>query len=213
MPLFLYVVAAVGAYLLGSIPFGYLLVRIFRKEDIREKGSGNIGATNVIRSGAKGLGAVTFLLDVLKGYGAVWLCALATAREGVAPDVRMNAIAIAALFAILGHIYTVWLGFRGGKGVATAFGVFLALAPLPALAALGIFAIVLALSRYVSLGSIVAALAFPIFALLLRHPQRTAWATAVLFVVPAIVILKHHQNIARLMSGTEYRFGKSRLTA
>jgi glycerol-3-phosphate acyltransferase PlsY len=209
MPVLLYVVAAAGAYLLGSIPFGYLLVRIFRKEDIREKGSGNIGATNVIRSGAKGLGAVTFLLDALKGYGAVWLCAVATAHEGVALDVRMNAVAIAALFAILGHIYTVWLGFKGGKGVATAFGVFLALAPLPALAGLGVFVVVFALSRYVSLASILAALAFPIFAWLLPHPPRTPWATAVLFLVPAIVILKHHQNIARLMSGREYRFGKS----
>ncbi len=209
MPLLFYVITAAGAYLLGSIPFGYLLVRIFRKEDIREKGSGNIGATNVIRSGARGLGAVTFLLDVLKGYAAVWLCALAATRMGVAADVRMNAIAIAALFAILGHIYTAWLGFRGGKGVATAFGVFLALAPWAALAGLGIFAVVFALSRYVSLGSILAAVAFPLFALVLPHPQRTAWATAVLFIVPLIVVLKHHQNIARLMSGSEYRFGKS----
>ncbi|HEX4037985.1 MAG TPA: glycerol-3-phosphate 1-O-acyltransferase PlsY [Acidobacteriaceae bacterium] len=209
MPLFFYAVVATGAYLLGSIPFGYLLVRFFRKQDIREKGSGNIGATNVIRSGAKGLGAVTFLLDVLKGYAAVALCAMAAGQMGSRWDLRVNACALAALFAILGHIYTVWLGFKGGKGVATAFGVFLALAPWAALAALGVFAIVFALSRYVSLGSILSAAAFPVFALLLPHGLRTAWSIAVLFLVPLIVILKHHANIARLMRGTEYRFGRT----
>jgi len=213
MPLTIYLAAAVAAYLLGSIPFGYLLVRVFRKEDIRQKGSGNIGATNVIRSGAKGLGAVTFLLDVLKGYGAVLLCGLAVTRANLAPHVCVNAVAVAALFAILGHIYTVWLGFRGGKGVATAFGVFLALAPWAALAGLGIFVLVFALSRYVSLGSILAAAAFPVIAVLLPHSPRTPWATGVLFLVPLIVIAKHHQNIARLINGTEYRFGKARTTA
>jgi glycerol-3-phosphate acyltransferase PlsY len=191
MPLIFYSVAALVAYLLGSIPFGYLLVRFFRKEDIRQKGSGNIGATNVMRSGSKGLGAVTFLLDVLKGFFAVWLCGMVAARSGLGPDVRTNAIAIAALFVVLGHIYTVWLGFKGGKGVATAFGVFLAI------------------SRYVSLGSILSALAFPVLALLMPHPPRTAWATAVLFIIPTIVVLRHHENIARLMKGTEYRFDKT----
>ena len=213
MPLSIGVVAGVLAYLLGSIPFGYLLVRIFRKEDIREKGSGNIGATNVIRSGAKGLGAVTFLLDVLKGYFAVLVCGWVAARMRATPTALENALALAAVAAILGHIYTVWLGFKGGKGVATAFGVFLALAPWAALAGLGIFVVVFALTRYVSLGSILAAVAFPVAALLLPHASRTAWATAVLFVVPLIVIAKHHQNIARLMSGTEYRFGKTRTDA
>lgn len=213
MPLSIGVVAGVLAYLLGSIPFGYLLVRIFRKEDIREKGSGNIGATNVIRSGAKGLGAVTFLLDVLKGYFAVLVCGWVAVRMQATPAALENAMALAALGAILGHIYTVWLGFKGGKGVATAFGVFLALAPWAALAGLGVFIVVFALTRYVSLGSILAAVAFPVAALLLPHAPRTVWATAVLFVVPLIVIAKHHQNIARLMSGTEYRFGKARTDA
>jgi acyl phosphate:glycerol-3-phosphate acyltransferase len=209
MPLIFYSVAGLLAYFLGSIPFGYLLVRFFRKEDIRQKGSGNIGATNVIRSGSKGLGAATFILDVLKGCCAVLLCGAVAARLGLAPDVRTNGIAVAALFVVLGHMYTVWLGFRGGKGVATAFGVFLALAPWAALAGMGVFALVFAVSRYVSLGSILAAVAFPIFALLMPHAPRTSWATAVLFVIPLIVILKHHQNIARLMKGTEYRFGKT----
>jgi acyl phosphate:glycerol-3-phosphate acyltransferase len=212
MPLSIDAVAAVAAYLFGSVPFGYLLVRIFRKEDIREKGSGNIGATNVIRSGSKGLGAVTFLLDVLKGYFAVLLGGWIAARMGASAQDRMNLVALAALCAILGHIYTLWLGFKGGKGVATAFGVFLALAPWAALAGLGVFVVVFALSRYVSLGSILAAIAFPIIATTLPHPPRTTWSTAVLFVVPLIVIAKHHQNIARLIAGTEYRFGRTGTT-
>jgi glycerol-3-phosphate acyltransferase PlsY len=204
MPLIFYSVAALAAYLLGSIPFGYLLVRFFRKEDIREKGSGNIGG--------KGLGALTFLLDVLKGYGAVLLCRIAGAHAGLAPDIRCNGVAIAALFVVLGHIYTVWLGFKGGKGVATAFGVFLALALGPALVGVAVFALVFGISRYVSLGSIVAAMAFPVLAVLMPHAPRTPFETAVLFIVPLIVILKHHQNIGRLMSGTEYRFGKAKAT-
>jgi acyl phosphate:glycerol-3-phosphate acyltransferase len=208
MPLIFYSAAALAAYLLGSIPFGYLLVRFFRKEDIRRKGSGNIGATNVMRSGSKGLGAVTFLLDVLKGFSAVTLCRMAAVYAGLAPDVRTNAVAIAALFVVLGHIYTVWLGFKGGKGVATAFGVFLALALWPALVGVGIFALVFATSRYVSLGSIVSAAAFPVLALAMPHAPRTRFETAVMFIIPLIVILKHRQNIGRLMSGTEYRFGK-----
>lgn len=209
MPLIFYSVAGLVAYLLGSIPFGYLLVRFFRKEDIRQTGSGNIGATNVMRSGSKGLGAATFILDVLKGSCAVLLCVVVADRWGLAPDVRGNGAALGALLVVLGHMYTVWLGFKGGKGVATAFGVFLALAPLAALAGMGVFALVFAVSRYVSLGSILSAIAFPVFALLLPHSPRTPWATAVLFAIPLIVILKHHQNIARLMKGTEYRFGKT----
>jgi glycerol-3-phosphate acyltransferase PlsY len=205
-----YAVAAIAAYLLGSIPFGYLLVRFFRKEDIRQKGSGNIGATNVMRSGSKGLGAVTFLLDVLKGYCAVWLCGAYAMNAGLAWNVRANAIALAALCVVLGHIFTVWLGFKGGKGVASAFGVFIALAPWAALAVLGIFVLVFAASRYVSLGSIVAAVVFPIFAVIFPHLPRTRLEDAVLVAIPLIVILRHHQNIGRLMSGTEYRFGKSR---
>lgn len=209
MPFNFYVVAALMAYLLGSIPFGYLLVRFFRKEDIRQKGSGNIGATNVMRSGSKGLGAVTFLLDVMKGFGAVWLCRVYALHAGLASDVVGTAVALAALFVVLGHIFTVWLGFKGGKGVASAFGVFIALAPWAALAALGIFILVFAASRYVSLGSILSAIAFPIFALSFPHEPRTPLETAVLFLIPAIVILRHHQNIGRLLSGKEYRFGKS----
>ncbi|WP_446745722.1 glycerol-3-phosphate 1-O-acyltransferase PlsY [Silvibacterium acidisoli] len=205
MPLSTYFFVAVGAYLLGSIPFGFLLVRAVLKEDIRSKGSGNIGATNVLRSGNKGLGALTFLLDACKGFLAVWLTQFVPAGQGVS---RQNLLAIAALFAILGHIYTVWLRFKGGKGVATAFGVFVAIAPLAALASLGVFAVVFLLSKYVSLASILAAIAFPCFAMVLRHPAYGSWLTAVIFLAAVIVIAKHHQNIGRLVRGTEYRFGK-----
>lgn len=196
------------AYLVGSIPFGYLLVRLFLNEDIRAKGSGNIGATNVIRSGAKKLGALTFLLDACKGAFAV----LVVSRIALAPISHQNAEALAALCAILGHIYTVWLRFKGGKGVATALGVFLALAPYAALAGLAVFAIVFSLTKYVSLGSILAAVTFPPVAMLLPHRAYTPLMITVIFVAPIIVILRHHQNIARLLNGTEYRFGKQRAT-
>lgn len=205
-----YLSIALAAYLLGSIPFGFLLVRIFRKEDIRSRGSGNIGATNVIRSGAKGLGALTFLLDACKGYFAVSLAGYIAVRFEAPYG---NAVAVAAICAVLGHIYTVWLRFKGGKGVATAFGVFLALAPWAALASLGVFVLVFAISRYVSLASILGAAAFPAFALLLHHRAYGAWLTAVSILAPIIVIAKHHENIARLLHGTEYRFGKAKAAA
>jgi acyl phosphate:glycerol-3-phosphate acyltransferase len=212
MPAFTYLLIALAAYLLGSIPFGFLLVWLFRKEDIRSTGSGNIGATNVVRSGAKGLGALTFLLDACKGYVAVMVASRLAFLPGLVQVPHENAVALGALCAILGHIYTVWLGFKGGKGVATAFGVFMAVAPWAALAALLTFIVVLALSRYVSLASILAAAAFPVFALLLHHAPYGMWLTVMVFLAPAIVIVKHHQNIARLMHGTEYRFGKSKAT-
>jgi acyl phosphate:glycerol-3-phosphate acyltransferase len=210
MPVVTYIVISLLAYLLGSIPFGYVLVRCFLKEDIRTKGSGNIGATNVVRSGAKGLGALTFLLDALKGYIAVFLCVWVLHLQVLPLVPLQNAIALAAFFAIIGHIFTLWLGFKGGKGVATALGVFLALAWLPALASLGVFIFVFALSRYVSLASILAAVAFPVFAFFLPHSSYNLWMTAVILIIPIIVIVKHRQNIGRLLHGTEYRFGKSK---
>jgi glycerol-3-phosphate acyltransferase PlsY len=213
MPVLTYLLVSLAAYLLGSIPSGYILVRLFLKEDIRAVGSGNIGATNVIRSGSKGLGALTFLLDACKGYVAVVLASRIASAPALTPVNHQNAAALAALFAILGHVYTVWLRFKGGKGVATALGVFLALAPWAALAALVVFILTVVIKRYVSLGSILAAVAFPFFALLLpqspRHVPRTPLLIAVIVIVPVIVIAKHHQNIARLLRGTENRFGKS----
>src|SRR5205814_4584045 len=154
---------AAAAYLLGSVPVGYLLVRMFRRQDIRTLGSGNIGATNVLRSEGKGLGAATFVLDVIKGAVAVLLGAAIAGP--VLPTVpQRNVEALAALFAVLGHMFPVWLRFRGGKGVATGFGVFLVAAPLGALASITLFAIVFGLTRYVSLGLILGAASFPVFA-------------------------------------------------
>ena len=197
---------AVAAYLLGSIPTGYLLVRIFRHQDIRFVGSGNIGATNVLRSGGKGLGAATFLLDMLKGCSAVWLGAVLGALLMPASPAR-TAQAIAALFAVLGHMFPVWLRFRGGKGVATGFGVFLAATPAAALAAISVFFLVLLLSRYVSLASILGAASFPVFAWLLVSGSRPAAFIAAQFAVALLIIAKHHQNIRRLLAGTESRVG------
>lgn len=208
----LYFIIAAVAYALGSIPFGYLLVKTFRGEDIRLSGSGNIGATNVARSGAKGLGAATLCLDILKGLLAVgfaWTLARSSFNvcglNGAACVPALRLMSVGALFAVLGHIFPVWLKFRGGKGVATALGVFALLFPKAVLLSLMVFIIVLALTRYVSLGSILAALSFPIAAYFLYHPD----ATSLLLVaaVSAVVILKHHQNIRRLLQGNENRFG------
>ncbi len=195
-----------AAYLLGSIPTGYLLVRIFRHQDIRTAGSGNIGATNVLRAGGKGLGAATFLCDMGKGMAAVGLGWLLGTH--LAPAVPFRDFeALAALSAVLGHMFPVWLRFRGGKGVATGFGVFLAATPLAALAAIGVFAVVLFLSRYVSLASILGAISFPIFAWLLIRGDRPPFFIAVQFIVALLIIAKHHQNIGRLLRGQESRFG------
>jgi glycerol-3-phosphate acyltransferase PlsY len=197
---------AVLAYLFGSIPVGYLLVLVFRKQDIRTVGSGNIGATNVLRSGGKGLGAATFVLDALKGSAAVWLAGWLLSPMLPTWPVR-NVEALAALFAVLGHMFPLWLRFRGGKGVATGFGVFLVAAPLGALAAITVFAIVLALSRYVSLASILGAACFPVFAWFTVSGPRPAFFIAVQVAVASLIIVKHAANIHRLISGTERRFG------
>jgi glycerol-3-phosphate acyltransferase PlsY len=200
---------AAAAYLLGSIPTGYLLVRLFRHEDIRLSGSGNIGATNVLRANGKLLGAITFLLDMLKGSAAVWLGGLIGALLLPHCPLR-DAQSLAALVAVLGHIFPVWLGFRGGKGVSTGFGVFLVAAPLAALAAISVFALVLVLSRYVSLASILGAASFPIFACFLVRGDRPLFYIAVQFAVALLIIAKHHQNIRRLFAGTESRLGVRR---
>lgn len=203
-----YIVSVVVAYMLGSIPFGFLLVLLICKQDIRSAGSGNIGATNVLRSGGKGLGALTFLLDASKGYAAVAIAYLMAAHAGGAT--LQNAAALAALFAIVGHMFPVWLGFKGGKGVATGLGVFLALSPWTALAALGIFIIVVLLTRYVSLGSILAAAALPFLALFLLPQKQTTLFRVVVFGCAALVIAKHKPNIKRLLHGAELRLGADR---
>lgn len=193
------------AYLLGSIPFGYILVKIFRKQDIRATGSGNIGATNVARSGAKGLAIATLLLDLGKAFAAVKIA------QHIAPANYDLAVA-AAVAALLGHCFPIWLGFRGGKGVASALGVFLALTPISALMLLVIFLIIFALTRYVSLASIIAAAAFPVFGFYFV-PFRTPIVFAGFFFIPLLIIVKHHQNIRRLLAGNENRFGSSKAAA
>ena len=186
------------AYLLGSIPFGYLIVRWQRGIDVRSTGSGSIGATNVMRNlGAMGFLA-TFILDVAKGSAAVLLASKLSGGDPVW-------IAAAAVAAVLGHCFPVWLKFRGGKGVATGVGVFIALAPLQvALVLLG-FALVAAISRYISLASIVATAAFPILLFYMKHPP----VPIVLGAAggAAIIIARHHANIARLLGGTESKVG------
>ena len=198
------------AYLLGSIPFGYLLVRIFRNEDIRATGSGNIGATNVVRSGAKGLGILTLILDTLKGYIAVLIAQHIGVPYGL-PQSHEIAVC-AAVAAVLGHCFPIWLRFHGGKGVATALGVFLALAPLTVLVLLAVFLVIVFFTRYVSLGSIVAAALFPVLALP-NAPARTPIIVTGYILIPLIVVLKHHQNIRRLLAGKEHRFGAPKVTA
>jgi acyl phosphate:glycerol-3-phosphate acyltransferase len=190
------------AYLLGSIPFGYLLVKIFRHQDIRTTGSGNIGATNVARSGAKGLGIATLLLDCGKAFLAVKIAQL------LAPG-NYDLAVVAAVAAILGHVFPVWLRFRGGKGVASALGVFLALSPAAAGCTFAVFLVVFLITRYVSLSSIVGSAFFPLFGLYFV-PVRTPIVIAGFFFISTLVIVKHRENIARLLNGTESRFGKKK---
>ena len=205
-------VIAVG-YLLGSIPFGYLLVRFFRGDDIRLSGSGNIGATNVARSGAKGLGAATLLLDAFKGMLAVALALFLALRYHLCPMGNqcisaMQLVTVAAAAAMLGHMFPVWLRFKGGKGVATAMGAFILVYPKELLIIVAIFIVIVVVTRYVSLASVVAAAAFPVAVWLLAHP-----GPQVLFAVTVIcglIVVKHHQNIARLLAGTESKFGGSK---
>ena len=205
----IYVIVAVIAYLLGSIPFGYLLVRTFRGEDVRQIGSGNIGATNVARA-APALGIATLLLDVAKGYAAVSVARAIAYRtvmaKGLAPDPTpvYVMIGLAAVFGILGHLFPVWLRFKGGKGVATGVGVFLGIAPLAVVIVLGVFALTFAVFRYVSLASIVATAAFPVVGyLLIARDDRLL--LPFMCAGSLLIVLKHHGNVRRLLAGTEQR--------
>jgi len=188
-----------AAYLLGSIPFGYLLVRIFHGEDVRRSGSGNIGATNVSRKSPV-LGALTLFLDAAKGFSAV---ELAAHFSRAAADPRL--MAAAALFAIIGHMFPLWLRFRGGKGVATALGAFVRLAPLAVGCAVIIFVVVVLISRRISLGSIVTAAFFPATVWSLKVSTDPA-VLALIGVASLLIIGRHYKNILRLMSGEEPRF-------
>jgi glycerol-3-phosphate acyltransferase PlsY len=185
------------AYLLGSVSFAVLLVRRTTGKDIRSEGSGNAGATNVLRAHGKALGMAVAALDVGKGAVAVGIVRLATADPRYA--------AAAAFAAVLGHVFPVFYGFRGGKGVATAFGAFLVLAPLAALVCAGIFLAVVAATRYVSVGSMVAMVLLPPVAGSLFHAGTPVVAAAAATAV--LVVLKHRENLKRLARGTERKLG------
>jgi acyl phosphate:glycerol-3-phosphate acyltransferase len=186
------------SYVIGSVPFGYVLVRIFRGLDIRQRGSGNIGATNVARAFPV-LGVWTLLLDVLKGMTAVFLTRLLFPGQEVLTGV-------AALFAVLGHIFTPWLRFRGGKGVATGLGSFLLLAPKAMLLMLAVFIAVVMRFRYISLGSIIAVGLFPLAVWILNGYRNQLQMIGLMTASSVLIIAKHHENIRRLIARTEPRF-------
>jgi glycerol-3-phosphate acyltransferase PlsY len=193
-----YAASIAAAYLTGAIPFSYLLGKWLKGIDIRQHGSGNPGATNVFRVMGPGPGIAAFLLDFSKGFIPAFLAAQHAGETGVLFAV------IVGLAAILGHMFTVFLRFRGGKGVATGAGVFMALLPVPTLAALAVFGIVFLLTRYVSLGSIAASLTLPVISLLLGKPRELSLFAAM---IAAVIIIKHHSNIRKLRQGTEHKFG------
>ena len=184
-------------YLVGAVPVGYLVARLAGGVDIRRRGSGNIGATNVLRTLGKGPAAVTFAGDVAKGWLAVWLA------EAIGPELWWGAAG--AVLAIVGNCWSVFLGFRGGKGVATGLGAFLRLVPLATLPAILVWAIVALTFRYVSLASLTASACLPIGVLLLGYPVQALVATVAAVL---IVMARHRDNLARLVAGTERKLGE-----
>ena len=188
------------AYLLGSIPFGMLIVKALGGPDIRAIGSGNIGAANVARNAGKFAGILTLLLDAGKGYAAVWLA-------GYFTHGNMRWMMIAAVCAVIGHMFPIWLGFKGGKGVATGLGVFLPICWQAVAAAVVLWLAVVIFWRYSSLGSISAAVALPVFVYLLYAPGHAPpeYVTLGTVVISLLVLIKHRPNIARLIAGEETR--------
>lgn len=211
MPNSLPLVLIGSSYLLGSIPFSYLVVRLFAGEDIRRLGSGNVGATNVLRNFGKLPGIIALLLDIAKGWAAVALAqALTRGPEWAAEDnnllqLRTFWLGLACFMVVIGHMFPVWLRFQGGKGVATATGAFLALDVRVVAGAAIVFLIVILLTRYVSLASMVGAAAVPLFFRFLV--QAPLWLNLFSIVVSIAVIARHHQNIGRLASGSERKLG------
>lgn len=204
-------VTLLAGYFAGSIPFGLLLARAIKGVDLRTIGSGNIGATNASRALGTKWGLVVLVLDALKGG----LPAVLLPRLWTADDVTLNQLtAVAGLGAVLGHMYSCWLGFRGGKGVATSIGVLLAVSPWGALTTFATFVVVFAVTRFVSLGSVLGAAAFAIHQMIALQPSplgAESWPVgAFSLVVPALVIWKHRSNLHRLLNGQEPRFGRSR---
>jgi len=193
------------SYALGSIPFGILMARLFGGRDVRKAGSGNIGATNVARVVGPLAGILTLVLDAAKGWFAVWIAARTMHGEAFA-------MALAGFFAMLGHCFPLWLRFRGGKGVATAAGVFGALCPAAMLAAMIFFLLVVGFWRFVSLGSIAAAAAIPLLVYLLWAPHLAPPVSVTLLslAIAALVVYQHRGNISRLARGEEPRFSLSK---
>src|SRR5262245_50562724 len=189
------VAVLVGVYLLGSIPFSYLIAR-FWGVDVRRAGSGNVGATNVMRTTGRLPGLLALLLDVAKGAAAVLIA------RSVEPA-TLPALAAAAV--VLGHMFPVWLSFRGGKGVATGAGAFLPLAPAATVGAVGLFLVALAFWRYASLASMAAALSLAILAFIIDGAGPVAWSAAA---VAVLIVVRHRGNIERLLRGTESRLGR-----
>ncbi len=208
----LYILAGTVAYLMGSIPFGFLIAKT-QGVDIRTVGSGNIGATNVFRSVSKKLGVITFALDFLKGYcGAALLPLLANAiasapLEGLVADILP---VFCGALTIAGHNWTCFLGFKGGKGIATSAGMLMGLSPLGVSIALSVWFVIFVTTRYVSVASICAALTMAVLVWPLHLKTHGVWFPAVLTLLAALAIWKHRSNIARLRAGTESRieFGK-----
>jgi glycerol-3-phosphate acyltransferase PlsY len=186
-----------AAYLIGGVPFGYLLVRLRSGRDVRTLGSGNIGATNVLRTTGRGLGLLTLLLDIGKGALAVWLADRVT-------DGSAEWMSAAALAVMAGHAFPVYLRFRGGKAVASFVGAFGYLTPVPLAACLVVFAIVVASSRYISMGSITAAGLFPFGVWLIEHPPASVLVAAA--AAGAFIVYRHRTNIARIREGNEHVF-------
>jgi glycerol-3-phosphate acyltransferase PlsY len=189
---------AVLAYLIGAIPIGYLIARVFGIADIRRHGSGNIGMTNVLRTAGKTPAILTLVGDVAKG-------AVAVAAGGAVAGQEPIGSAVAAVAAVIGNCWSIFLGFRGGKGVATGLGAMLRLMPLAVLPPAVVFLVVVATTRFVSLGSLLGTAGLPVVALALGYPRAAVVAAAA---VAAIIVARHHENITRLMRGTETRIGQ-----
>jgi len=221
VPALCYILIALAAYLLGSIPFGFLVAKA-KGIDIRSVGSGNIGATNAMRVLGKPIGIAVLLMDAAKGFAAAaWLAPLIYDSIephyfGLAPGFAADPMAvqkfkvIAGIFAVLGHNYTCWLKFKGGKGIATTAGVYLALAHWPLLIAFIVFIVALIATRYMSVASISGAIALPV-AVWIMSPQNI-FLGIVTTALGALAIYKHQSNIQRLLAGTENRFGQKKST-
>jgi acyl phosphate:glycerol-3-phosphate acyltransferase len=189
------------AYLLGSIPFGYLVVKFSTGKDVRGAGSGNIGATNVLRTTGKAQGVITLALDIAKGFAAVWIASMLTESEPANQPLWTSA---AALAVMAGHAYPVFLRFRGGKAVASFIGAFLYLTPAPMLAALLLFILVVAGTRYISAASVVAAGTFPLGVWLILHPPVEVLLASI--IAGVFIVVRHKANLERIHAGNENVF-------